>query len=146
MTQAGYTSCGGHADADRLARQAAQRAGIAASSVCADATRSVTRPALDLAYVRLLLSHRAEPMAALRAMGAAVRPGGVVAVEDLFTGTLRSDPPAPALERLQEVYSATVRFHGGDPDHRSPPARPAGQHRTHRRTRAAGGQPDDHGR
>ena len=54
-------------------------------------------------------------MAALRAMGAAVRPGGVVAVEDLFTGTVRSDPPAPALDRLREVYSATVRFHGGDP-------------------------------
>ena len=48
-------------------------------------------------------------------MRGAVRPGGWVAVEDLFTGTLRSEPPAPALDRLQEVYSATVRAHGGDP-------------------------------
>jgi len=39
----------------------------------------------------------------------------VVAVEDVFVGTLRSDPPAPALDRLQNVYSATVRFHGGNP-------------------------------
>jgi hypothetical protein len=48
------------------------------------------------------------------AMRAALRPGGVLAVEDLFLGTLRSDPPAPALGRLQEVYGETVRFHGGD--------------------------------
>jgi ubiquinone/menaquinone biosynthesis C-methylase UbiE len=99
-------------DALAIARQAAQRAGIVASFVCANAPTPVTRQAFDLAYARLLLSHLVEPMAALRA---AVRPGGVVAVEDLFTGTLGSDPPAPALDRLQEVYSATVRFHGGDP-------------------------------
>jgi ubiquinone/menaquinone biosynthesis C-methylase UbiE len=103
------------ADALAIARQAAQQAGVAASFVCADATRPVTRRAFDLAYARLLLSHLVEPVAALRVMRAAVRPGGVVAVEDLFTGTLRSDPPAPALDRLQDVYSATVRFHGGDP-------------------------------
>jgi hypothetical protein len=52
----------------------------------------VTRQTFDLAYARLLLSHLVEPVAALRAMRAAVRPGGVVAVEDLFTGTLDSAP------------------------------------------------------
>jgi hypothetical protein len=31
---------------------------------------------------------------------------GMVAVEDVFVGTLRSDSPAPALDRLQNVYSA----------------------------------------
>jgi hypothetical protein len=44
-----------------------------------------------------------------------VRPGGVVAVEDLFTGSLRSDPPTVALDELQDVYAATVRSRGGDP-------------------------------
>jgi hypothetical protein len=48
-------------------------------------------------------------------MRSAVRIGGWVAVEDLFTGTLRSEPRAPAPDRLQAVYSATVRAHGGDP-------------------------------
>jgi SAM-dependent methyltransferase len=71
--------------------------------------------AFDFAYSRLLLSHLLEPLAALRAMCRSVRPGGVMGVEDLFLGTLRSEPPAPALDRLQEVYGATVRFHGGDP-------------------------------
>jgi SAM-dependent methyltransferase len=102
-------------DALDIARQAAERAGVEATFACADAATLFERDAFDLAYARLVLSHLVDPAAALRAMRAAVRPGGVVAVEDLFTGTLRSDPPAPALDRLQEVYSATVRFHGGDP-------------------------------
>ena len=55
----------GQADADRLARQAAQRAGVAASFVCVDATTPVTRQTFDLAYARLLLSHLVEPVAAL---------------------------------------------------------------------------------
>ena len=48
-------------------------------------------------------------------MRTAVRPGGAVAIEDLFVETLRGDPATPALDRLQEVYAATVRLHGGDP-------------------------------
>ena len=74
-----------------------------------------TRERFALAYARLLLSHLVDPLAALRAMRGSVSDGALVAVEDLFTGTLHSDPPTPALDRLQDVYSATVRFHGGDP-------------------------------
>jgi ubiquinone/menaquinone biosynthesis C-methylase UbiE len=102
-------------DALAIARQAAEQAGVEAEFVVADATAPPERGAFDLAYARLLLSHLPDPMAALRAMRSALRPGGRVAVEDLFTGTLRSEPPAPALDRLQDVYSATVRAHGGDP-------------------------------
>ena len=98
-----------------IARAAAADAGLRATFVRADATEPPRRDAFDLAYARLVLSHLTEPVAALRAMRSAVRPGGWVAVEDLYTGTLRAEPPAPALDRLQEVYSATVRAHGGDP-------------------------------
>lgn len=73
------------------------------------------RDEFDLACSRLVLSHLVEPAAAVRAMAGAVRPGGVVAVEDMFLGTLRADPPAPALRDLQEIYGATVRAAGGDP-------------------------------
>ena len=69
----------------------------------------------DLAYARLLLCYLVEPVAALRQMAAAVRPGGVVAVEDIFTDTLRSEPATPALDDLRRVYGATVRANGGDP-------------------------------
>jgi SAM-dependent methyltransferase len=103
------------AEALELAREAAGRAGVSAEFVDEDAARPIATDAFNLAYARLLLSHLVDPAAAVRAMRAEVRPGGIVAVEDLFLGTLRSDPPAPALNRLQEVYGATVRFHGGDP-------------------------------
>jgi SAM-dependent methyltransferase len=106
-------------DVDRealdVARQAARSAGVSVELLLDDAARPIATEAFDLVYARLLLSHLIDPAAAVRAMRAEVRPGGAIAVEDLFLGTLRSDPPAPALDRLQEVYGATVRFHGGDP-------------------------------
>jgi ubiquinone/menaquinone biosynthesis C-methylase UbiE len=98
-----------------IAREAADRADLPAQFVRADATAPVEREAFDLVYARLVLSHLADPVAVLRAMRSATRPGGWVAVEDLFTGTLRAEPPAAALDALQAVYSATVRAHGGDP-------------------------------
>jgi SAM-dependent methyltransferase len=113
---------GGHAvgmdideDALAIARRAAQEAGLRAEFVRADVTEPPDEGAFDLSYARLLLHHLPDPVGALRAMRSAVRPGGWVAVEDLFTGTLRSEPPAPALDRLQEVFSATIRANGGDP-------------------------------
>jgi SAM-dependent methyltransferase len=98
-----------------IAQAAAPRAGVRARFVRADAAHLGAAGAFGLVYARLLLSHLVDPCAALRAMRAAARPGGAVAVEDLNLGTLRSDPPAPALNTLQAVYGATVRSHGGDP-------------------------------
>ncbi|MFC5139014.1 methyltransferase domain-containing protein [Actinomycetospora rhizophila] len=104
------------AGALEIARRAARDAGVEVTFLHADASREELPAAdVDLAYARLLLSHLVEPMTALRAMVAAVRPGGVVAVEDLFTPTLHAEPREPALDDLIEVYSTTVRFHGGDP-------------------------------
>lgn len=103
------------ADALDVARAAARAADVNVTFALADGIAPYERDAFDLAYSRLMLSHLLEPAAAVRAMAASVRPGGVVAVEDLFTGTLHADPPTAALDRLQEVYAATVRFHGGDP-------------------------------
>ena len=102
-------------DVLQIARRTAQRAGVRAEFISADASEPLERDAFDLVYARLVLSHLADPVGALSAMRAAVRVDGRVAVEDLFTGTLRSDPPSRALDRLQDVYSATVRAHGGDP-------------------------------
>lgn len=62
-----------------------------------------------------MLCYLTEPVRALREMAATVRPGGVVAVEDIFTDSLRSEPATPALDDLRCIYGATVRAHGGDP-------------------------------
>jgi ubiquinone/menaquinone biosynthesis C-methylase UbiE len=103
------------AEALALGRQAAQRAGVRAAFVDDDISEPPETDAFDLVYARLVLSHLLEPANALRAMRAAARAAGAVAVEDLYLGTLRSEPPAPALDELQRVYGATVRQHGGDP-------------------------------
>jgi ubiquinone/menaquinone biosynthesis C-methylase UbiE len=107
------------ADIDRAAladaRLAARRQGVAVEFITADACEPIADGKFDLVFARLLLSHLVDPMVALRGMSTAVRSSGVVAVEDLLTGTLRSEPPRLALESLRDVYEATVRSHGGDP-------------------------------
>jgi len=103
------------AEALVIAREAALRAGVRARFVRADAARLGAAGVFDVVYARLVLSHLVDPCAVLRAMRAATRPGGAVAVEDLNLGTLRSEPPTPALDALQVVYGQTVRFYGGDP-------------------------------
>jgi ubiquinone/menaquinone biosynthesis C-methylase UbiE len=59
-----------------LAREAAECAGVSAEFERADADRPVASEAFDVAYSRLLLSHLVDPAAVVRAMCAAVRPGG----------------------------------------------------------------------
>ena len=50
----------------------------------------------DVAYARFLLSHVGDPVAVLGGMVGAVRPGGVVVVEDTdFTGSFCHPPSAP---------------------------------------------------
>jgi hypothetical protein len=92
------------------------RAGVIAEFTLAEATRPTATEAFDLAYARLVL----------------------VAVEDLFLGALHSDPPALALDRLQEVYGETsVEQAARDPStifyqariHQVPGRRPGGSGR-----------------
>ena len=102
-------------DAIAIARRAAAAAGVEVTFVEGDAAIPAERDGFDLAFSRLLLSHLVDPMAVVRAMCISVRPGGVVAVEDLYTPALHAEPPVPALDRLAAIYSATVRARGGDP-------------------------------
>lgn len=102
-------------EALRNAEAAAARAQAQVEFVRADAAERIAAPPFDLAYSRLLLSHLVDPVAVVRVMRDATHAGGMVAVEDLLTGTLRSEPARPVLDELQAVYAATVRAHGGDP-------------------------------
>lgn len=98
-----------------IARQAAAAASGPVTFREADAAVPAGADEFDLACARLLLSHLVDPMAVVRAMATAVKPGAVVAVEDIFTPTLGAEPRVPALEDLAGIYAATVRRHGGDP-------------------------------
>ena len=70
----------------------------------------------DLVYCRFLLTHLCDPLAILRKMRAAVRPGGTVVVEDLDIAGRIWHPPCPALDRFARLYRSIIARRGGDAD------------------------------
>ena len=70
----------------------------------------------DVVYARFLLTHLSDPEAAVRAFFRHLRPGGVVAVEDIdFSGSF-AYPVTGSFTRYCELYGAVVRRRGGDPN------------------------------
>jgi len=70
----------------------------------------------DLVYARFLLSHLGDPDATVTTLVEHLRPGGMLAVEDIdFDGSL-TWPASAAFDRYSELYCAVVRARGGDPD------------------------------
>ena len=58
--------------------------------------------AFDFAYCRFLLSHLSRPVAAMRAMAACLKPGGLLVCEEPDLKTIYSEPPAPSYARAVE--------------------------------------------
>lgn len=81
----------------------------------ADILESDPAPAFDLVYARFLLTHLADPAAALAQMVRALRPGGVAIVEDIDFAGHFCHPPSPAFARFVELYAQVVQRRGGDP-------------------------------
>jgi len=71
--------------------------------------------AYDFAYARYLLSHLRQPGRALEAMVQALRPGGRLAVEDVFFPNHVCYPHNAAFDRYLELYQAVARAQGADP-------------------------------
>jgi SAM-dependent methyltransferase len=70
----------------------------------------------DLVYARFLLTHLRDPAPAIEAFFNHLRPGGLTALEDIdFSGSF-TWPESVAFRRYCELYCATVRKRGGDPD------------------------------
>jgi SAM-dependent methyltransferase len=100
----------------RLARYEAVDAGIENVEYRRAAVDELpTDGAFDLAYARFLLSHLPDPAAALRRMIAAVRPGGVVAVQDIDYSGGFCHPPCAAYDASWELYPRLAMHGGGDP-------------------------------
>lgn len=70
---------------------------------------------VDLAIMRFVLTHLAEPQAALARARDSLAPGGVVALVDIDTRGRFCDPPSAAFDRFHELYDAVARRNGGDP-------------------------------
>jgi SAM-dependent methyltransferase len=71
---------------------------------------------LDLAFARMLLSHLRDPSALVARMVGAVRPGGVVVVEDVHFNGCFTEPACRGYDRWVDWFKEAVRRSGGDLD------------------------------
>jgi ubiquinone/menaquinone biosynthesis C-methylase UbiE len=78
-------------------------------------TESDVGSEFDVVYSRFLLTHLADPQHALRKMLEALRPGGLLVVEDIDFDGHFSHPECNAFRRYVELYSAAARRRGADP-------------------------------
>jgi ubiquinone/menaquinone biosynthesis C-methylase UbiE len=69
----------------------------------------------DFVYCRFLFQHLARPVDLLRRMWQAVRPGGVLAVEDADLEGLFCDPDNDGFSFYRRIYAEVVARSGGDP-------------------------------
>ncbi len=97
-----------------LARQEASRQNLPAVFRAEGVTDLREEAAYDLVFSRFLLTHLPDPAQALAGLVRAVRPGGVVVIEDVqFTGHF-CYPACPAFDRYVNVYQEVVQKKGGD--------------------------------
>ena len=101
----------------KLAEQeAAQRSCGNVEFRLADVHDTVGEAIFDVVYARFVLTHLRDPATALAGMHAALRPGGVVVVEDIDSTGHFCYPDHAAVRRYIELYVAVVRKRGGDPN------------------------------
>ncbi len=70
----------------------------------------------DVVYAHQVLQHLAQPVVALREMCRTLKPGGFVAVRDAIYSTMQGAPVMPGIQRWRELYMATARQNGSEPD------------------------------
>jgi ubiquinone/menaquinone biosynthesis C-methylase UbiE len=69
----------------------------------------------SLVHIRFVLTHLHRPENMLARAIEALKPGGIVVVEDIDYGGPFCDPPSEAAERYWQLYVATAQARGGDP-------------------------------
>jgi ubiquinone/menaquinone biosynthesis C-methylase UbiE len=99
----------------RLAQQEAEDSNLPVSFRHLGAEELDEVAAYDFAYARYLLSHVRHPERVLEAMVRALRPGGRLAVEDIFFPGHVCYPRNAAFDRYVELYQAVVHAKGADP-------------------------------
>ena len=97
------------------ATQESAQAGLRQLEFRAGSVTSWTEPAMyDLVYARFILSHIPEPAKVIGSMAAALRPGGVLVVEDVDFGGAFCHPPNAGYERYSSWYREVVARRGGN--------------------------------
>ena len=99
----------------RVCQALAQEAGLGHASF---RVGSVYEPdiepnSLDISYSRRLMVHLNRPVDAMRAIRAALKPGGVMVCEEADVSAIYAEPPSPAYAVRWHVRHATTvhRFH-----------------------------------
>jgi SAM-dependent methyltransferase len=100
----------------QLARQRAEQQQLQVEFQTGNVYDLTDEARYDLVYARFLLTHLHQPAHAVQCMVRALRPGGVMIVEDIEISAAFAYPPNPALERHIDLYKAVVERRGGDPD------------------------------
>jgi ubiquinone/menaquinone biosynthesis C-methylase UbiE len=72
------------------------------------------RDTYDIVYARFVLQHLSHPVQFLRQMWEAVRPGGVLIVEDADFDGWASYPPSSGFDFFTRTYAEVIRRSGGD--------------------------------
>lgn len=70
----------------------------------------------DLVYARFLLTHLSDPGAAIATFQQRLRPGAILALEDVDFSGYFTYPESPAFRHFLELYCAAVHRRGGDPN------------------------------
>ena len=99
-----------------LARKAAAAQSLDHVTFRQGAVEDIADTDFDLAYARMLLSHLNDPETMIERMSAAVRPGGMVVVEDVNFAGCFTEPECPAYDRWVNWFSVAVHRTGGDLD------------------------------
>jgi SAM-dependent methyltransferase len=99
-----------------LAREVAQQRGLVnVSFELVDVNRWQGAAEFDFVYSRFLFQHLAHPVDLLRRMWEAVRPGGMLAVEDSDLEGLFCDPDNDGFKFYVRVVAEVISANGGDP-------------------------------
>jgi SAM-dependent methyltransferase len=70
----------------------------------------------DVIYSRFLLSHLPDPDSVIERMEEALRPGGLLVIEDVDFAGHFCFPASPAFDRFVDLYRRAARQLGADPD------------------------------